>query len=413
MNIPVDSYLNEFTTIWNEESLNAAFQKRYFNQEKEKCEQLLLQQQATAKNDQGNNDTPELKEALLKAYKSDAVKIFEHCFGFDQDETEIILGKGFTKSTRDFIRMAKDFDPQLSYSDIFQAGRNVWIVNSLQHLMGETVQITPAIFAYSMLYPYTDNYLDDSSIDCTTKNTFSKRFKLRLEGKIVLPFNQLESKIFDLVGMIESQYSSKKYPAVYESLLAIHHAQTRSIALTHAEKPDCNELLSICIDKGGTSVLADGYLINGKLTRDQEWFMYGFGAYLQFIDDLQDLQNDEQEGVATAFTHAAHTDQLELFVSRTLGFCERINTKIQCFNSPVYPPFTGLIRKSTHFMIIEAIAKNKQYYKPGFLTDTEKYSPVSFDFMEKNRSAASKISVTGHIKSFLSRIPQLHDHAIA
>ena len=35
-------------------------------------------------------------------------------------------------------------------------------------LLGLPVEVTPAVFAYSMLYPYTDNYLDDPAIPRTT-----------------------------------------------------------------------------------------------------------------------------------------------------------------------------------------------------------------------------------------------------
>ena len=38
--------------------------------------------------------------------------------------------------------------------------RNVWIGNNLQMLLGVPVCLTQGLFAYSMLYPVTDNVLD-------------------------------------------------------------------------------------------------------------------------------------------------------------------------------------------------------------------------------------------------------------
>ena len=74
-----------------------------------------------------------------------------------------IINKGikedFFNSTKSFIREAKKFNKSLSYMDIGQAMRNVWIVNILQAAFGEKVGLSKAIFGYSMLYPYTDNYL--------------------------------------------------------------------------------------------------------------------------------------------------------------------------------------------------------------------------------------------------------------
>ena len=53
---------------------------------------------------------------------------------------------------------ARKFDDDLPIGDIMQAMRNVWISNALQLLFGKEVYYSKANFAYSMLYPYTDNY---------------------------------------------------------------------------------------------------------------------------------------------------------------------------------------------------------------------------------------------------------------
>jgi hypothetical protein len=71
------------------------------------------------------------------------------------------LGCGFLEATTAFARMARRFDPAITSAEIYQAARNVWTANFLQLLLGMPVRVTPAIFAYSMLYPYSDNYLDE------------------------------------------------------------------------------------------------------------------------------------------------------------------------------------------------------------------------------------------------------------
>lgn len=50
------------------------------------------------------------------------------------------LKDDFFKSTKMFIKEAKEFDKNLSYSDIGQAMRNVWIINLLQAAFGEKVE---------------------------------------------------------------------------------------------------------------------------------------------------------------------------------------------------------------------------------------------------------------------------------
>lgn len=69
--------------------------------------------------------------------------------------------------------MLEKFDDDLPIGDIMQAMRNVWISNALQLLFGKEIYYSKANFAYSMLYPYTDNYLDNTNIDKNDKILFN------------------------------------------------------------------------------------------------------------------------------------------------------------------------------------------------------------------------------------------------
>ncbi len=66
-------------------------------------------------------------------------------------------------------RWARQFDASLGMSDVVQACRNAWTACGLQPLLGERVEITPAILGYSLLYPYSDNYLDREDISCPSQ----------------------------------------------------------------------------------------------------------------------------------------------------------------------------------------------------------------------------------------------------
>jgi hypothetical protein len=55
------------------------------------------------------------------------------------------------------------------------------------------------------------------------------------------------------------------------------------------------DILAMSIEKGGSSVLADAYLINGTLTEKEATFFFGYGVLLQICDDLQDGKKDLQE----------------------------------------------------------------------------------------------------------------------
>lgn len=143
---------------------------------------------------------------------------------YDISLLDFFIESGYGDVTDGFIKAVKQFDSKTDVMDIFQAIRNVWIMNSIQILYDMEVKLTPSIFAYSMLYPYSDNYLDDASISIKEKIEFSHRFKSWLLGEKDKPINNMEEKILNLVLMIEEEYDRTQYPQVFESLLAIHSA---------------------------------------------------------------------------------------------------------------------------------------------------------------------------------------------
>ena len=61
----------------------------------------------------------------------------------------------------------------------------------------------------------------------------------------------------------------------------------------------------LSFEKGGASVLADGYLAAGTLSREEVQFIFRWGALLQLVDDLQDIRQDGGEHSLTIFTQVA------------------------------------------------------------------------------------------------------------
>src|SRR5271154_7094589 len=151
---------------------------------------------------------------------------------------------------------ARRFDPALSMADITQACRNAWTACGLQPLLGDRIEITPSILGYSLLYPYSDNYLDRKDVSSEAKLHFSERFRGRLRGEVLPARDDREVALWALVGLIEGQYPRSRYPQVFECLLAIHRAQEESIAqLKSRGHRDDTEVLRISCAKGGSSVL--------------------------------------------------------------------------------------------------------------------------------------------------------------
>src|SRR5579859_6499703 len=112
--------------------------------------------------------------------------------GLDDNEVHRIT-HDFLPVGTNLARWARRFDPTMSKTDIVQACRNAWTACGLQPLFGQPTQLTPSILAYSLMYPYTDNYIDRADIPPQAKSDFSARFRERLRGESPPPENQREA----------------------------------------------------------------------------------------------------------------------------------------------------------------------------------------------------------------------------
>ena len=125
---------------------------------------------------------------------------------------EAVYDARFVDSTRRFLQAARDFDPDLGLASAFQALRNVWIMNSLQFDLGLPVEHTDAIFAYSMVYPYLDNMLDDARTAEAGKLAFVTRLRSWLEGASQAAESPRQEKLLSLVRLIERRFPRPEFP---------------------------------------------------------------------------------------------------------------------------------------------------------------------------------------------------------
>ncbi len=304
---------------------------------------------------------------------------------------DLLLKGGFAAIGTELAREARRFDPAVSTADILQASRNAWTACGLQMLLGQKMRLTPAIFAYSMLYPYTDNYMDDPAAPPEAKLSFSARFGRRLEGHPTAPANDREAAIWRLVGMIEEQYPRAEWPRVFASLLDIHHAQENSIRLLRGA-PSTEEavVLRLSFEKGGASVLADAYLAAGTLSREQAQFAFNWGVVLQLADDLQDVREDRQNGVLTLFSKAADEGPLDELTSRVLQFAQRIAHQMRGLSSPDCQALKELIQKSSGSLLIRSAGEAGELYSQDYLAELETHSPFRFSFLSRQRNRLAR-----------------------
>lgn len=326
-----------------------------------------------------------------KAFKDDIineVKNFESSlYNSDNSLIDFFIDSGYGQVTEDFIKEAEKFDPSMDVMDIFQAIRNVWIMNSIQILYGMEVELTPSIFAYSMLYPYSDNYLDDSTISIDDKIEFNNRFRNWLLGLNDKPINKNEERIKSLVKKIEDEYNRDDYPEVYESLLFIHKAQVESLKQQKNKTiPYEKDILGISFEKGGASVLADGYLVRGELTEDEMNFCFGYGVFLQIIDDLQDIEEDLANNHMTILSQLAKKYPLDKLINRLINFIKELFLNEKIYNSKDAIRLKQVIEECSIIMLFEAISKNGKSFSKVYIKEIESYSYVRFSYLKKIKS---------------------------
>ncbi len=309
------------------------------------------------------------------------------CSALDLEDpcVETLLREDFSAVGRDLARAARRFDANVSLDDILQACRNAWTACGLQPLVDEPVHLTPAIFAYSMLYPYSDNYMDDPAVPDETKLCFSSRFRDRLAGDGSEPRDTRETTIWALVSLIESQYSRAGYPQVYDSLLAIHQAQENSLRQIRRHIPvEWSDLQRLTFAKGGASVMADACLAAGSLTRKEARFAFEWGVLLQMADDLQDLPADREGGFATLFGHAAEREPLDFLTNRTLNFGQAATLRLHALPHGA-PLLKELLRRNASALLIRAAARSSAVYTRSYLAELEAHSPFRFSFLEEQQ----------------------------
>lgn len=305
-------------------------------------------------------------------------------FGLTDEWANIFLKEEFTLATRDFIAQVRKFDPKLQMTDIFQALRNVWIMNCIQKFFGQPVGYSPSIFAYSMLYPYTDNFLDEPDISPESKMLMNRRFAWRLRGERVQPENRHEQHLYELVRRIEDQYPRTLHSSVYGSLLAIHTAQEKSLQQQcEFSSPYEQDLLGISFEKGGASVLADGFLVKHNLEREEAFFVFGFGIVLQLIDDLQDVRIDLKNGHMTIFSQIAGKWPLDRLASRLLHFLRNTLAAGGSIKQEQSEELVEVIQQHCQLLILHAMIDNREFFSKGCLQMIEDYSPFHFPVWKK------------------------------
>lgn len=290
------------------------------------------------------------------------------------------------RSGERFAAQARRFRPDISDADLHQALRNLWVFNSIQLYLGTPVSLTPSSFAYSLLYPFTDNCLDGQKETTRGKQALLRWLFLQLSGELQAASDPRQSAIAELLGMIRREYPRSRRPDVHQSLLAIHRAQKKAMCLcgTGSGRTE-HALVPLTIEKGGTSVLADG-LLAGRPSAAQVEVIFGYGVLLQLVDDLEDLQEDIDGGHSSPFSRAIRHGTLEGITNRLFNLTNLIAGQLKAPACPQNGRIAALVENGCTLLIQEAVARHSHLYRRAYVALLDKYAPVGMAYLRKLRS---------------------------
>ncbi len=337
------------------------------------------------------------RQELLSTMKQMA----RDCLLLPEKGLDLFFTEPAMEVTRQFVTQGHDFDATMRDEHLFQALRNVWVLNFIELLLGREPSLSRAGFGYSMLYPCTDNFLDDPAVPELAKVEFGHWLGLRLQGLAPRPADPHGREVDRLVRLIESDYPRASYPEVFSCLGAIHRAQMESLSQhqPHAAA-DEESLIALTFTKGGTSVLSDAYIVSGRPAPAEAEFSYGYGIALQLMDDLQDVKTDRENGHTTLFTRALAGGPLDSITRRLWHFLRSVLEPVETIGAPRARCVRNLIQENCLVLFLQSVVSNPNFFTPVFARELESGSPFHLDFVrsQKERLSGEFRRIVGYLR---------------
>ncbi|MEI8199510.1 MAG: hypothetical protein WCG21_05590 [Eubacteriales bacterium] len=292
----------------------------------------------------------------------------QHALGAFQDEL------------KEFLVHARKFAPELSIEEIGQAIRNYVVYAMFNEMNQIRSGFSMACFGYSMLYPFTDNYIDNPQCSDLDKIRYNQIIRDKIEGKEVHPESMHQQKTCELLSAIESEYPRDSDSTIFTLLSLMLEAQEDSLRQqAKGTSLTLSERLDISLYKGGISVLIDRFFVKKEITEDDMSFYLGFGFFLQLADDLQDIGEDSRAGHQTVLTVDESCEYKEKTVNKMLHFVHRLLLDFQAENNV----FKNFVLNNCYQLIYSSAVGSREFFSQEYLENLEKYLPVTYSFLEK------------------------------
>ncbi len=319
--------------------------------------------------------------------------------------------QAFQEETKRFVRKVRSFDPELTMENIWQALRNYFIYAVIADLQGQKQACKETVFCYSLLYPYTDNYIDEKRHTRQQKEAYNCLISNVLHDVPVTPKGSVEEKTCKLLHGLVDSYAGEKKKEIQNLLLWMLEAQNNSIRQQEHEPEQTNggeqangvrlehepeqangaevtreEILRISAYKGSLSVLIDYFFTIPELREEEVRFYMKFGFFLQLADDLQDRAEDQKNGFQTLMVFCKNHGGLEKGVNRLLHY---VHTVFEEF-TPVNDKLKYFMLEHCYSLVIGAAMTDSGDFSGKYLERLEQFFPVHMEYMQKQRKVPGK-----------------------
>jgi len=98
------------------------------------------------------------------------------------------------------------------------------------------------------------------------------------------------------------------------------------------------------------------FLLRGQLDEEEMRFAFGYGAFLQLLDDLQDAESDRREGHQTIFNMGEKSDDFDGRLQKLISFIFKVNeAKVE--DDETKGLMKDVIRTCSLMMVMEVIGR--------------------------------------------------------
>ncbi len=267
----------------------------------------------------------------------------------------------------------------LSPKDHYRALTNYWAFMLLAFCNDQPMDPTPELYAYSLLYPYTDNIMDDASVSPEEKQQFIELITNTLHSKDNNAAPPMDLKIRRVLALIDNLIDT---PSIKLSLYAVHQAQIESL-LQQKSTLSASKLFGITMAKGAAAVLPNSYLTQHALPTDQLQFAILLGELGQLLNDIEGITEDTNESIQTpANRHYQQHGSLNKFVIDILRTVERAKRQLPSngtFNQNRAITVLNLYISRLLVAISSLSQEEKPSVSPRFLRHLSRWLPVPIE----------------------------------